>query len=503
MIKVTWLALLALLFSCLHPAWGQDNEEQRRLFEVRHRQMELREARQQLQRSEELFRQGLVPRTEMERLQVAVERAQLNYQESLLSLLNMQPRLSVENAVKFQTPDGRKLVRLTVTNLTPSFDDSQFRLLSNFEGADPIPAALKTRNVQDVFISLKDPGGDDPATGAPPRGTTIGLPYEVHLPSLGYRQSRTLTFQLLRDVGSVVVAMSYKGQQRETDVQLQQADTGAVGLTSTQVSQEADLGTQATFDLRLERSTVDSRSFQLRVLNLPRQIGYSFLDPATEARLSQINFPAGVTQQKLSLRLFLPERAGGEIRVDRPVEFWAVALAPEQAAAFAAERAYAPQEIAAARLGSLRLELIPRGVGRIEVSAASLYSEIVRGAQAETTITLRNTGTRRLDNVQVRAETPLSWRAEITPSLIQALDIHQERTLKLRLIPPDDVSVGDYEVRIKTESAAYDRPVPTEDKIFRVNVVGKSGIWTTLALLGSLFCLIAGIIGFGARLARR
>ena len=97
-----------------------------------------------------------------------------------------------------------------------------------------------------------------------------------------------MEFQLLRDVSSVVVASSYKGQNQETVVQLQQAETeNAVTMTSMQASQEADLGSQATFNLKLERSSVDVRQFQLKLVNLPHQISYSFIDPGNQARLSR------------------------------------------------------------------------------------------------------------------------------------------------------------------------------------------------------------------------
>ncbi len=39
----------------------------------------------------------------------------------------------MRQAAKYQTPDGRKVVRLTRANLTPTFDDSQSRLLSNYD----------------------------------------------------------------------------------------------------------------------------------------------------------------------------------------------------------------------------------------------------------------------------------------------------------------------------------------------------------------------------------
>lgn len=158
------------------------SDEQRRFLEVRRWQIELKAARTQLQRTQELFEQGLVSRTELDRAQTGVDTAQLNYQEAVLSLLSLQPRLSIREAIKYQIKDGRKFVRLTVENLTPTFDDSQFRLLSNFEGADPIPAELRRRDVQDIFVSLKaasEPGTSNQATS---RGTTIALPLRSPCP---------------------------------------------------------------------------------------------------------------------------------------------------------------------------------------------------------------------------------------------------------------------------------------------------------------------------------
>ncbi len=505
--KPIWLA--RLLCSCFLWQLGVAqqspmSDEQRRFLEVRRRQIELKAARTQLKRTQDLFEQGLMSRTDLDRAQTAVETAQLNYQEAVLSLLSLQPRLSVREAVKYQTKDGRKFVRLTVENLTPTFDDSQFRLLSNFEGADPIPEELRRRDLQDIFVSLKAAG--EPGTSNEPasRGTTIALPYEVHIPELKYGQSKTMEFQLLRDVSSVVVASSYKGQNQEIDIQLQQAETeNVVTVTSTQISQEADLGSPATFDLRLERSTVDVRQFQLKVVNLPHQISYSFIDPTSQARLSQLNFPAGVTEQRLGLRLFLPERADEQVRIDEPLEFWALVMDEMQAQRFRQERVYSLAEIEQSRAGRVRLVIIPRGVGRIEVSAVSLFSEIQTGEAVETNIMIRNTGTRRLDNIKLTTEYPLNWRVEVRPDIVPALEINREQTVTLKIVPPPDVPVGDYEVRIKTESYAYGRRVPSEDKIYRVSVKAQTSLWGTVGLIGGLLLLVIGIVIFGVKLTRR
>jgi hypothetical protein len=146
---------------------------------------------------------------------------------------------------------------------------------------------------------------------------------------------------------------------------------------------------------------VDVRQFQLKVVNLPHQISYSFIDPTSQARLSQLNFPAGVTEQRLGLRLFLPERADEEVRIDQPLEFWALVMDEAQAQRSQAERVYTASEIEQSRAGRVRLVVIPRGVGRIEASAVSLFSEIQTGETVDTNITIRNTGTRRLDNIKL------------------------------------------------------------------------------------------------------
>lgn len=496
------LLLVAMMaFSGLaHAQSAGSGDDQSRFLEVRRRQIELKEQRAEFDRVKQLESEGLVSSAELHKAQVSVDVAQLNYQEAVLSLLTLQPRISVRRAVKTQTPDGRRFVNLTVCNLTPTFDDSQFKLLNNFEGADPIPPELRTRDVRDIFISLRDVG-ESPSTV---RGTTIALPYETHLDELRYGESKQLHFQLLRDVSSVVVSTTYKGRTQEFDVQLEQAETGTVvTLASNQISLEADLGSAATFSLRLDRTTVDQRGFQLKLVNVPRQISYSFLDPVTQARLSQISFSPGISQQQVDLRLFLPERADESVPIDSPIQFWALVMSPDQSSRFDENRIYTREEIEAGRAGSIRLEVIPRGVGRIEVAANSLFSEIQVGERVDAALTVRNTGTRRLDNIKLRAEYPLNWNVEITPDIIPALDINREQTIHMVLSPPSDVPVGDYEVRLRTESSAYNRAVPSEDKVYRVSVKARPNLFGTLGLVGGLVLLVVAVVVFGVRLARR
>jgi hypothetical protein len=480
-------------------------DEQSRFLEVRRRQVELQAARTRLEQHERLFADALISKTELDRARTELEIAQLNYQVAVLALLNLQPRVTVREAVKYEAEDGRKFVRLTVVNQTPTFDDSQYQILANFEGAAPIPPELRTRDVRDVYVSLRDTG-ERPATaeGDGRRGVTIGVPYEQHIPELAYDQSKTLTFQLLRDVQSVVVAVFYKGQEQQIDVQLQQAATESpIAITATQIAQEVDLGTEASYELLLDRPSVDARSFELRVVNLPRQISTSFVDPRTGARLSELRFPAGVTQQLLQLRLFLPKEGDDQVRIDEPLPFFALAMTPEEAAHFQGDGAYALDAVKASRAGYVALTVTPRGVGRIEVSARSLFSEIVAGEAVGTELQVKNNGSRRLDTVRFTTEPPFGWRAEVAPASLPALAIGEEAHVRLAITPPADVPAGDYEVRLKTESYAYNRPVPTEDKIYRVSVRSRVNILGISLVVALLLVVLGGIVVSGIKLTRR
>jgi uncharacterized membrane protein len=118
-------------------------------------------------------------------------------------------------------------------------------------------------------------------------------------------------------------------------------------------------------------------------------------------------------------------------------------------------------------------------------------------------VTVRNNGSRRLDNLRFRLEAPLAWDARVEPEFISELGVDAERRVTLTLTPPADVMVGDYEARLRTVSAAADRLVETEDKTIRVHVAAAANWLGTGLLLLALLGLVVGVVIFGMRLARR
>jgi uncharacterized membrane protein len=137
------------------------------------------------------------------------------------------------------------------------------------------------------------------------------------------------------------------------------------------------------------------------------------------------------------------------------------------------------------------------------VRAANFYQELKPGEQVQMNLTVYNDGTRRLDNIKVRAETPLNWNSTIGPDLISSLLPGKEENVSVTITPPSDVSVGDYETTIKTESFASNRKVDSEDKKIRIHVGSSANILGTAALILLLVGILVTVVVFGVRLSRR
>jgi uncharacterized membrane protein len=118
-------------------------------------------------------------------------------------------------------------------------------------------------------------------------------------------------------------------------------------------------------------------------------------------------------------------------------------------------------------------------------------------------LTVKNTGTRVVHNIHVATENPLNWRAVISPDTVAKLEANQEEIVGLKIVPPSDVGVGDYEVKIKTDAISNNRKVPTQDQSDRIHVMAPPNIKATVALIGFLLLLVGGIVWFGIKLTRR
>ena len=137
------------------------------------------------------------------------------------------------------------------------------------------------------------------------------------------------------------------------------------------------------------------------------------------------------------------------------------------------------------------------------VRAPQLFHSIKPDESVEVFIELVNEGTRHLDNVRVEADVPLNWSESIAPPVVEFLDINEEHRIALEFTPPEDVSPGRYEVRVRTTSLSDDLPIKGEDKTVTIQVEPEANIIGISLLILFILALVVGIVVFGIRLSRR
>jgi len=452
----------------------------------------LKEARAEFERAEKLLSQGLISRAEYEQAKAIFDDATITYQQSLLNVIFAKPHISIDRAIKYQTPNGEKRVKLILRNTSGgSLDLEKLELLD-----DQTPlSSLKLDELTDVYVSLLNE-----------ERSIISQPYEIKIARMVRDEPVEIDFLLLQNLDNVIVSCTYADKVDEKKIYLQRDPTmNMVSVNSIQFSQEANLGSKATYDLTLERFSSEESIYKLAVINLPRQVSYEFTDIETGARLSQVKFTQGITSKTLSLTVYLPEREDQEVVIDKPLIFYALALSREEAQKLLplGDRRLSEEEISKIRSGKVKLELIPKGVGRIALWASSLYYEIKAGDTLSIEVTVRNDGTRRLDNIRISTDNPLGWRSVVDPDLIPSLLPGKEEIVRLTFLPPVDVGIGDQEVKIKTDALADNRRVEAEDKILRIHVEARTHLWGTALLIFLLVGIVVGVVIFGIKISRR
>lgn len=490
--RYTSVFVMVLLFIIsFNPIFSQKSQTMK-LLALKKAQLSLEEKKGDFDRALKLKEKGLISEEEFVQKRTAYLQSQVSYQEALISFMGSEARISVSSAIKYQDNSGKKHVRVALR-----YSSKELKELAklNIDAVDLFPLDF-LNEVKDVYVSLIS------------EGKIISDPYEKTILSLPLEEKREVTFQLLKDVENLEVSVFYAGKTETTSLYLQKGlSANIVTVNSAQFSQEANLESEATFDLSLEKFSGEANIFKLQISNLPRQITHEFINPQTQARLSQIKFTEGVTRMQISLKLYLPKNADDRVVIDKAIEFYAMALDVEKARNYAEldspDKIFTPAEIDAFKVGNVKLELIPRGVGRIEVQALNLYHEVKIGEKINMKVKILNSGTRRLDNIRIYTDLPLNWRTEVSPDLISSLEQGKEEIVSIDFIPPEDVSVGDYEPKIRTECIALNRKVESEDKIVRIHISAKTNVLGITLLVMLLVGLLVGIVVFGIKLTRR
>jgi uncharacterized membrane protein len=140
----------------------------------------------------------------------------------------------------------------------------------------------------------------------------------------------------------------------------------------------------------------------------------------------------------------------------------------------------------------LDLEAVVKGNYQLEVTTPSgrLNDEITEGKSKQIILTVRNTGTLPLEELEFSAKTPSQWTATFQPSDIQRLEAGESQEVTATLSVPDKTIAGDY---LTTFTARNDDT--NAETTFRMTVKtsllsGWIGILVILAALGMVYYLV-------------
>ena len=87
----------------------------------------------------------------------------------------------------------------------------------------------------------------------------------------------------------------------------------------------------------------------------------------------------------------------------------------------------------------------------------------------------------------------------VIPMLLPAKDT----VVQLKFVPPEGLTVGDYEVQIQTQAIADNRPVETQDKTVRIHASTRTNLLLSASLVLTVIGMVVGIVWYGVKLTRR
>lgn len=465
------------------------------LLQLDERRASLQSHRHELTATKELFDQGFIALQKYKQTLNRFEQARLNFEEAeirlervKLDLLKNATHIIVDQARKYKTADGKNMVDLILGNES----DIRDALLVDESLSE---AELRTLlKVENIYVSLRN-------------GPIVGGPYEIRIPSLGVGERKHLTFRLLRDVEAIYVDLNYLDIHDSKPIILKKGHLqGLPSINSSQFSQEGQLNETVSFGLTLQMLSDDERNFALAAVGLPKRIDYAFVNEG--AKVNQVKFDETTSKVQLRLQVEIPEKLD-ERFIGRTRSFFALVTQPSQYAQINALRTqYGDDSIPESAIQILKcnyveLELIPQGIGKLEVLISNRYQEIKVAEALQLRVEFLNRGTVAVQNIKAALDVPYEWQEEVEPALIKMLDRGERAPIHISAQPPADIAVGDYEIGIEAQGQVGTENIESLEKNITVRVGARSNVAGNAILVIILVLLVCAIGLASIKISRR
>jgi hypothetical protein len=480
---------------------------------TRQAQMDLEQAEAEMRRAENEFRQteGLFIEKiytvdKLNEARQAYEQAVLNHAQAKIELektrldfLKDATLITIVDAKKYRGEEGQVMASVTLRN---DSDIDKARVVMSGEADltdDDLASLLK---IDSIIVTLKGTGASSSAI--------IGDPFQQIIPELKLGQEAKLEYLLLdRDLDAVTISVEFLDTKNAYTVFLKkQALQDLPTISSTQYAQQGQLGSKIRYDLELERLAKTEQSFTLVVLNLPTEIPFAFLDPASGARITQLKFTRDISKQNLDFEVSIPEKLDQEL-VDANVSFHIIVTRrSEQKSIYELKKRYEggpvpAEEIAKLKGNKVELILIPSGTGKLDIIVANSFKEVQQDEPVQFKFTIMNSGTLALRRLAPELELPIEWEGGLTPKEIDVIGPGEKILVTADISPPAGTPVGEYAVTAKCKGYSGIETVEAEEKDFTVRVAPRSNITATVVLVAVLVGLVLAIAVASVKISRR
>lgn len=314
-------------------------------------------------------------------------------------------------------------------------------------------------------------------------GRKIGVPYYRSLPALAPQSRRTVAFDVPDSLATAVVAIEHDGATARTAVAVRKATSGGdstpgpvaanVSIATDLPFREVDVGRTVDWALTVKNSG-RLALVTLEASGLPS--GYSARFFVGGSAVPSLYLDRNATRQ-VTLSITVPNAAS---EVDRTADFAVVARV---------------NGTEAARLAT---GLAVRGVGKLEIEGAELSATLPPGGTETFTVTVKNTGSAPLFNVQLDSRRPYGWTLRFDPRTLDRLDPGESQSVTVEVRAPDVVGPGRYTTDLTAKNA--DQSSRAITLAVEVAEPSSGGSWLWLVFLGAIGVVLALAVKFRRRM---
>ncbi|MEZ2334886.1 NEW3 domain-containing protein [Mucilaginibacter sp. RCC_168] len=239
---------------------------------------------------------------------------------------------------------------------------------------------------------------------------------------------------------------------------------GKSGFTAKLMNIEAATNETFRYSTTLHNGSASARIYELKA-DLP--VGWMIAYKVDGSQVTSINVDAGKIQ-------------------DIAIEINATAMASPK------KYTIPVKAIAGSDTLSLNLEAVVKGSYGLTLSTPTgrVSDEVTSGSQKELQLTVRNSGTLSLNDLQVTAQLPTGWESTFEPASIKQLEAGKSMDIKVTVKVPDKTIAGDYAANFTATNSNTNSQIAFRLLVKTSLLSGWVGFLVILAAIGVVYYLI-------------